>query len=191
MSENSRITNERSITNRGGRGNINNTGDNPIFGDVTFQLPRQKTLNRTVLYEFCKQFSESTLPEPIADEESILPSGINEKMQYNEISVYKKVFTSCDIFLDDVEEILNQIPKREKIVRKIERLYDHTKIEKKWDDKDQLCKIVFDTLLETVSTDPQSSSLFDEDAELAIEALMYYAFTKCKLLDPVPKKTEV
>ncbi|MGE7916676.1 hypothetical protein [Lysinibacillus xylanilyticus] len=188
MLEKFRNNNERSINTRGGTGNFNNTGDYPIFGDVTFQLPKPKTLNRTVLYEFCKQFSESTLPEPTTDEEKKLPSGISEKMQYNEISVYKKVFKSCDIYLDDVEDILNQIPKRESIIRKIERLYDHTKIEKKWDDKDQLCKIVFDTLFESVSNDPQSSHLYDEDAELAIEVLMYYAFTKCKLLDPVPKK---
>lgn len=190
MATNSYSNNERNINTRGGRGNISNTGDYPIFGDVTFQLPKLKTLNRTVLYEFCKQFSESALPEPIANKEKIIPSGISEKMQYNEISVYEKVFRSCDIYLNDVEEILNQIPKRESIIRKIERIYDHTKIDKKWDNKDQLCKIVYDTLLESVSTDPQSSQLFDEDAELAIEALMYYAFTKCKLLDPVPKKTE-
>lgn len=185
--------NERSINTRGGRDNINNTGDYPIFGDIYVVPPPPNPikLNRTVLYSFCKQFSETTLPEAIISDSYILPSEIDNKMNYNEIQFYKEVFINCDIYLNDVEDILTQIPKREVIILKIARIYGTKKLKNNWQNKDQLCSSVFDELMKVIINDPQSSHLFNEETELAIEALMYYAFTKCKLLDPVPERTEV
>lgn len=184
---------ERSINTRGGRNNINNTGDNPFFGDIYVVPPpsNPRKLNRTVLYSFCKQFSETTLPEAIISDSHALPSEIDNKMNYNEIQYYREVFINCDIYLNDVEEILIQIPKREVIILKIARIYRTKKLQNNWNNKDQLCSFVFEELMEVITNDPLSGQLFNEETELAIEALMYYAFTKCKLLDPVPERTEV
>ncbi|PEC81957.1 hypothetical protein [Bacillus cereus] len=179
------FANKRNIENNGPNA-VNNTGDGATF-EINYNYTNTpKRLNRTYLYEFCVGFSE--VDDSPADYNTERISGIEEKMGYNEIELYKKIFFECDYYIDDVEIILKGIPRRQRILSKISFMYQRFKKFENWENKDELCERVYSTLFEMVENDSNSSEMFLEDAELAIHALMYYAFTKCKLLDPLPKK---
>jgi phage pi2 protein 07 len=166
-----------------GHGNLNNTGNGNNFKFEYYFNPI-KRLNRTYLYDFCVKFAE--IEDGNENYNTAVTSDIEEKMNYNEINLYKEIFLECDHYFDDVELILQEIPNRQRILSKIEFQYKRFKNFDKWKNKDELCEKVYRSLLETIENDQNSSNIIIEDAEIAIHALMYYAFVKCKLLDPVP-----
>jgi hypothetical protein len=162
---------------------INNTGNGNVF-EINYNKSSRIIINRTYLYEFCVKFSSI---EDISEYSIEITSDIEDKMDYNEISVYKELFSECDHYLDDVESILEEIPNRQRILSLINFKYKRLKGLDEWKHKDELCEKVYQYLIHTVGNDQSSSDIILEDAELAIHALMYYAFVKCKLLDPIPK----
>ena len=170
---------ERTIRDTG-QDSVNNTGDNNTF---YINHGAAKPLNRTLLYDFCEIFS-STVSDTNYD--LVAASDIQEKMDYNEIVAYREIFHEVEHFIDDVATVLDQIPKRELIVASINHLYDRIKRRDQWPDKDGLCDSVYNEMFEMVAADRNSVELYREEAERAIHALMYYAFVKCKILDPVP-----
>jgi hypothetical protein len=166
-----------------GDNTINNTGDGVNF-EINNYIGQKKILNRTYLFEFCLKFSEvEDAPE---DYDAILTSDFEGKMNYNEIDVYKDIFMDCDHYLDDVETILEGIPRRQRILSNINTKYKKLKAFGQLENKDEICEGVYNYLIEVVQNDNNSSGFFVEDIDLAIHSLMYYAFTKCKLLDPIP-----
>lgn len=175
------MTKDRNASLKSSDGNIINTGDTIN----KFYSPSAKVLNRTRLYEFCKQFeSLNGLDEP--DYSMELPSDITDKISYNELDEYKEIFIDVSHTLEDVESILSNIPKRGSIIRRIKGIYLNSKIQNKDTNKDLLCNLVFNELLESVNCSDDETSLFQEDTYFAIQCLMYYAFTKCQILDRVP-----
>ena len=109
-------------------------------------------------------------------------------MGYNEIVEYQEIFHDVDHYYDDVEMILEEIPKRERILASIKNHHRRLKRSEEWNNKDELCDLVYDCMMDNIKTVDTVSDMTLEDAELGIHVLMYYAFVKCKLLDPVPKK---
>ncbi|MFJ7471655.1 hypothetical protein ACIQWI_24320 [Peribacillus frigoritolerans] len=176
------VGNKRNIDSNGDN-SINNTGDGAQF-EINNYVGQKKILNRTYLFDFCLKFSEVEDAPEVYDAD--LTSDFEGKMDYNEIDVYKDIFFECDHYLDDVEIILEGIPRRQRILSNINTKYKKIKRFGQWDNKDELCEGVYDYLIEAIQNDNNSKSIFVEDVELAIHALMYYAFTKCKLLDPIP-----
>ncbi len=174
--------NERNIRDTGPQ-SINNTGDG---NKININLGG-KILNRTLLYDFCLKFS--AIDDDVSYE-LVVASDIQDKMEYNQIPAYQKIFREVDYYFNDVDYILEQIPKRERILAFINRKYDRLKRTEQWSSKDKLCDLVYDSLFELVASDRNSSEIFWEDVDQAIHALMYYAFVKCKLLDPVPAPNE-
>ncbi|MEI3610190.1 hypothetical protein [Pseudogracilibacillus sp. SO10305] len=169
-----------------GDGTINNTGDGAKF-EINNYAGQKKVLNRTYLFDFCLKFSViEDVPESYNGE---FTSDYEGKMEYNEIEVYKDIFFECDHYLDDVETILEGIPKRQRILSNINNKYKKIKRFGQWGNKDELCEGVYDYLIDVIQNDNNFKDIYVEDAELAIHALMYYAFTKCKLLDPIPIST--
>lgn len=162
---------------------VNNTGDGAKF-EIHHHNGSQKILNRTYLYDFCVQFSE--VEDNNESYSTEVTSDIEEKMDYNEIELYKEIFFECDHYIDDVELILEGIPRRQRILSKINNKYRRLKAFEKWQSKDQICEWVYNYLIETIENDKNAGDIILEDVELAIHALMYYTFTKCKLLDPIP-----
>ncbi|TCW43231.1 hypothetical protein EC917_1467 [Bacillus thuringiensis] len=77
------------------------------------------------------------------------------------------------------------------MVKKIRTVYlEVEKVRKKEEfDGDYVIKQVFFRLKEEVcySALISESDLLDEEVDEAIYLIMFYAFTKCKLLKPVPK----
>lgn len=170
--------NNASIKN--GDNNLINTGD----VNINNYNSNPGILNRTRLYEFCEQFSFlDDLYEP--DYSFELPSDISDKISYNELDEYNEIFKDVSHTLDDVENILSNIPKRGSIIKKIKGIYLNCKIDNKDKSKDQLCKLVFHKLLEQLNYTNSEASLYEEDTYFAIQCLMYYSFTKCQILDRI------
>ncbi|MBP3950299.1 ABC-three component system protein [Bacillus suaedae] len=173
-----------SIKNNGHH-NLNNTGSDNDFSSTTNNYYSQglKTLNRSYLYEFCEAFSQVD-PAIENDYNTQLTSDITKKMTHNEIDVYRTIFQECDHYYSDVDSILLEIPKRQRIITNINRTYIKKKNFEKWENKDHLCDLVYQSLYQ-ILVNNLGSDIMEEDATEAIHAIMYYAFIKCKLLDPI------
>lgn len=167
---------------------LENSDNNKVStGDIEnyYDIHPNMMLNKTRLYEFCKHFSElDEYDEP--EYNTDLPSDITDKINYNQLNEFKEVFESVTHTLEDTENILSNIPRRNSIVRRIKGIYIQHKIENANATKDKLCMLVFNDLLKTIHNSEGSDNLFLEDTYFAIQALMYYAFTKCQILERVP-----
>lgn len=147
-----------------------------------------QTLNRTFLYDFCEKLISSVIGY---DEYEITnATNFDDKIHYNEIDLYKDIFYECDYYLEDVEIMLEEIPNRQIILQKINWIYKKEKKFSVWNCKDQLCENVYMKLFEQIQTDQKSQHLIIEEVELSLHLLMYYSFTKCKLLDPIPEEEQ-
>lgn len=144
------------------------------------------TLNRTLLFDFC----EKIISIGIGYDEYEITTATNfdDKIQYNEIEIYKEIFYECDYYLEEVELVLEEIPNRQLVLQKINKIYKKEKKFSKENCKDKLCENVYNILFEQVKSDQNSSSLLIEEVEQSLHLIMYYSFTKCKLLDPMPKE---
>lgn len=173
------INRERNVSLKNSHNNTINTGDNYYINSPTM-------LNRTRLYEFCKAFSKIDGLDEL-DYSIDLPSDITEKINYNELKVFNRIFSDVSHTLEDVETVLSGIPKRGTIIRKIKGVYSNIVIKENYKTKDDLCRMVFEELLQIVNTSFDKDDLYREDTYFAIQSLLYYAFTKCQILDKVPK----
>ncbi|MFU1796434.1 ABC-three component system protein [Paenibacillus azoreducens] len=167
-----------------GLNSVNNTGNGNHF-NIQNHLSAARILNRTYLYDFCEKFS--MVDDGSDGYNTNITSGINDKIAYNEISLYKDIFKECDHYYEDVESILEEIPKRQRILTNINIQYRRLKELDEWNSKDELCDKVYQYLIQTIENDQNSGNIVVEDVELAIHSLMYYTFVKCKLLDPLPQ----
>ncbi len=171
--------NSKSIQSNG-NGNLNNTG---YIGQVHLHTV-PKTLNRSYLFDICEKISR--LPEAEEEYKLSIPSGIIEKMEYHELVIYRAKFESTDHLLGDVEGILKEFLKPSSIINTVHFIYLEHREAAQWTNKDSLCKLVFEDLKIRLSKDRNAEDFWVEEAEHALYALMYYCFTKCKLLDPIP-----
>ncbi|MCM3280782.1 hypothetical protein M3591_09575 [Exiguobacterium sp. MER 193] len=177
-----------SIRNEGDNNtNINGDRINVDQRNITNVVFENRFLSRTLLFEFCDKFSRIDVPIDYGD--LLEPSKYEEKMDYNSIEVYKSIFLEVDHYYDDIEDILMAIVRRERILSNINNTYRKHKRFSVWTDKDHLCEMVYKDLIQQTLNDASFSEMYIEDTQEAIHALMYYAFTKCRLLDPVPVKS--
>ncbi|GEL76564.1 ABC-three component system protein [Tenuibacillus multivorans] len=168
-----------------GDDNFNNSGNNNDFRKYEKHYHNQpRSLNRSYLFDFCIEFSKKDL-SPENEYDISITSNIEDKMDFNDLDLFKDFFIGCSHYIEDVETILEDIPNRELLIKNINSIYKNTKKFKQWDDKDHLCHLVFESLYEKLSTNVRSYDMIEEEAVEAIYAIMYYAFTKCKILDPI------
>lgn len=174
------VNRERNASLKGSHDNVVNTGDTNYYYSNT-----PPKLNRSRLYEFCKEFVEIEGLEESAYS-LVLPSDIADKIEYNELKEYKEIFIDVSHTLEDVDRTLSQIPKRGNIIRRIKSIYLNFQIEKNEVSKNELCRLVFDELFQIIDYSNDENKLYVEDTSFAIQSLMYHAFTKCQILDRVP-----
>ncbi|MCL1702436.1 hypothetical protein [Lysinibacillus sp. Bpr_S20] len=177
------------------------SGDNgtSIVGDgnnlTTFNFGSQtpKILKRSAIFDVCKTIAE--LDIDYDDEYSIQNnSDWMEKFEYNKVDLYVGIFDNYSDGYDEVSKVLHGYLKKTIMVKKIRTVYlevEKVREEEKLDG-DYVIKQVFNRLKEEVcySALISESDLLDEEVDQAIYLIMFYAFTKCKLLKPVPKDVE-
>ncbi|WP_413536692.1 hypothetical protein [Carnobacterium divergens] len=144
----------------------------------------------SLIYNVCKVISE--LEFEATEKYSIEKnSEWNSKIAYNEIHSYKTIFQDQYLSYDKVEQALKTIPKRDLIVRNIRTIYQKEKV--KNENKDEVLDQVFEELSSLVVTSGIScgNELYEEEKNDAIYSVMFYTFTKCQLLEPVPNHGEL
>lgn len=163
-------------------------GDKNILKIYNFDSQTPKILKRSVIFDVCKTIAE--LDIDYDDEYSIQNnSDWMEKFEYNKVDIYVEVFDNYSDGYNEVSKILHGYLKKAIMVKKIRTVYlELEKVrERKNLDGDYIIKQVFNRLKEEVcySSLITEADLFDEEIDEAIYLLLFYAFTKCKLLKPV------
>ncbi|MGZ9697641.1 hypothetical protein ACVU03_07325 [Bacillus safensis] len=152
-----------------------------------------KILKRSAIFDVCKIIAD--LDIDYDDEYSIQNnSDWMEKFEHNKVKVYVEIFDNYSDGYDEVSKVLNGYLKKSIMVKKIRTVYlevEKIREEEKFDG-DYVINQVFNRIKEEVcySALISESDLLDEEVDEAIYLIMFYAFTKCKLLKPVPKDVE-
>lgn len=178
--------------------NIARSGDNgtSIVGDhnnvleIKFDSKTPRILKRSVIFDVCKQIAE--LDIEYDDEYSIQTnSDWMEKFEFNNVDDYIEVFDNYSDRYDEVSKVLHSYLKKTVMIQKIRAVYLKVEKVRKREklDGDYVIEEVFNRLKEGVlySEYISGSVSVDEEFDEAIYLIMFYAFTKCKLLKPVPK----
>jgi hypothetical protein len=168
------------------------TGDNgvAVVGNdneikIVNSLP---TTNRSFLYDVCCIIADADIDEN-AEYSIHTNSEWNAKMKYNGIKKYARLFDLHSYSYGDVEEILANFEKRAILIRHIKGIYIGFLSEREGLSKDKLLDLVFTKLLRIVKECNISSGnlLTEEQKSETIYQVMFYAFTKCQLLEPIPE----
>lgn len=160
---------------------IANTGDN-----VSITLNHfSDGPKRSIIFNVCRAISESNIEY---DEEYSIKNNANwlHKFSFNNVKRYQEIFEDYASGYDKIEEILRGFPFREMTIRKIHTCY--LKSLRNYDTKnfdgDSILEDVFKQL-KTLAANVnviESEPLYDESIDEAIYLIMFYAFSKCKLL---------
>ncbi|MFD1040340.1 hypothetical protein ACFQ3N_18350 [Virgibacillus byunsanensis] len=165
-------------------------GNKNSLTTFNFSSHTPKILKRSAVFDVCKIIAE--LDIDYDDEYSIQNnSDWMEKFEYNKVDLYVEVFDNYSDGYDEVSKVLHGYLKKTIMVKKIRTVYLEIERvrEKEKLDGDFVIKQVFDRLKEEVwyNASINESDILDEEVDAAIYMIMFYAFTKCKLLKPVPK----
>ena len=175
---------------RSGDNGTSLVGDNNTLITFNFGSQTPRILNRSAIFDVCKTIAE--LDIEYDDEYSIQTnSDWMEKFVHNEVDLYIEVFDNYSDGYDEVSKVLHSYLKKTVMVKKIRTVYLEVEKVRKQEkfDGDYVIEQVFRRLKEEVcySALISETDLFNEEVDEAIYLIMFYAFTKCKLLKPVPK----
>ncbi|STD27412.1 ABC-three component system protein [Enterococcus mundtii] len=157
---------------------------------VTQLLPPIREPKRSLIYDVCKMIAEKDFEE--TSEYSIYQN-INwtRKIEYNEIKKYKILFEEYSFAREDIEELLEGYEKRTTLIKHIKTLYINSIFELPDEDNDVKLDWVFTNLCTIVDeADNYTDKIYMEDRDQAIYQLMFYAFTKCQILEIPPIRSE-
>lgn len=164
--------------------------DNTINNYLALNTRQPK---RSVLTRVCLSISNSGLSE---ETDYDLDSNMDwlKKYEYNNVDVFQEIFEVYSLNYPIIEQVLRDIPEeREIMIKKIHVLYLQTK-RNPFKDSDytfkgdqilekiffQIRNIVFDELADDSNEDKNK---YIEEYEESIYLIMFYSFTKCKILE--------
>lgn len=174
---------------RSGDNGTSIVGDGNTVTSIKFDQNTPKILSRSLISDVCKTIAEMDIDYD--DYYSIQQnSDWMKKFEYNNVGIYVDIFDNYSDGYDEVSKVLQGNMKKSAMVMKIRTIYLKIDSSKPEDaDGDYIVSQVFDVLKNEVCCRELISpiGLLDEDVDAAIYLIMFYAFTKCKLLKPVPK----
>jgi len=179
------MANKATITS--GNSTINTIGnDNDIS---VFNTIENNSFKRSLLYDICRIIKDANIPLHDADEYLFKESGWEEKMDYNHIDVYAEIFKQEAFAYDELDNVMKEFTNRQEMIMKINHTYkmilkEHVEA---ISDNDVVLEEVFLKLMKVVddSSLPEDEQIHLEHKERYIKLIMFYAFTKCKLLKAV------
>ncbi|EPH74754.1 TPA: hypothetical protein ACGY62_001448 [Enterococcus faecalis] len=143
---------------------------------------------RAFVFDVCKIIVEKNFEE---NAEYSISSNANwsKKIEYNQIDKYELIFDEYSFAREDIEELLEGYENRTKLIRNFKTLYIDSTYKFPNENNDYRLDWVFKSLCNIVdeSSEP-TDALYTEDRNQAIYQLMFYAFTKCQILEKPPKK---
>ncbi|HFE9852557.1 TPA: hypothetical protein ACGBG5_003359 [Enterococcus faecalis] len=164
-------------------------GDKNSIINVKFGSKTPKILSRSLISSICKTIGDMDIE--YENEYSIQKnSDWMEKFEYNGVDLYIDVFDNYSDGYDEVSKILQGHLKKTAMIMKIRTIYlkiEHSRPD--GENGDYIISRIFDILKEEVCCQELINpvGLIDEDVDAAIYLIMFYVFTKCKILKVVPK----
>jgi hypothetical protein len=110
-------------------------------------------------------------------------------MEYNHIEIYADIFNQEAFAYDELDNVMKEFSNRQQMIMKINHTYKMV-LKEHIDnpiDNDFILEEVFRRLMKVVddSSLPEKEQIHLEHKERYIRLIMFYAFTKCKLLKAV------
>ncbi|WP_407371123.1 hypothetical protein [Carnobacterium sp.] len=143
---------------------------------------------RAFIYDICKIIVEKNFDGSV---EYSISDNVNWslKIEYNEIVKYKMLFDEYSFAREDIEGLLDGYESRTILIRSFKRLYVDSVCDFPDKSNDDRLDWIFKELCKAVdeASDPMAS-MYIEERDQAILQLMFYAFTKCQILEKPPKK---
>lgn len=179
MSSNSLTASDGSVAIRGNNNNVSQHIVPPI-----------REPKRAFVYEVCKLIVDKNFDEN--SEYSISENADwTKKIEYNKIEKYKILFEEYSFAREDIEELLNGYENRTKLIRNFKSLYINSVYNFPDANNDFRLDCVFEKLCTTVDESSiLSDEIYIEDRNQSIYQLMFYAFTKCQILEIPPRKVD-
>ncbi|WPK11285.1 hypothetical protein R6U77_15535 [Lysinibacillus louembei] len=110
-----------------------------------------------------------------------------EKMEYNFLDHYKDIFEEYCIFYEAVEEVFRSTNiNGTRLLRRINIIYKDILIENAHLNSDKIIKNVINTLKKVVEDSYEETTLTTEHIEDVILSVVFFAFTRCKVLEKPP-----
>lgn len=176
---------------KSGDNSVSISGENNQVTFNSFNENKLHILKRTAIFEICQRIANIQIDYD--DEYSIQHnSDWMDKFAYNNVNTYVEIFDNYSDGYDEVSEILQSYLNKTKMVKKVRTLYleiEKVRFERKLDG-DYVLDQLFKKLKEEVcySASFNTVDLLDEDVDEAIYLIMFYVFTKCKILKPIPEE---
>lgn len=180
------MTNDKPIIHTG-HDSIANTGDGNTIS--LYKTVENNSFKRSILYDICRAIKNASIPLYEELDYDFKESGWDEKMDYNQIQIYADIFRQEAFAYDELDEVMREFTNREAMIMKINHTYRMTLKEQTNPniDNDTILEEVFNKLMKVVddSSFPEKKQIHIEQKERYIRLIMFYAFTKCKLLKAV------
>ena len=191
------MANERKTTLKG---NENTVGDGNISvnieGDLVLGKENKRKVNQSILYEVCVDFLKASNQNSLkASEEYSTQHNSDwfEKLEYNKVDELRELLDYYGVMnLKEVQLVLDKLDSPDELVMFIHSKYKEVKVKNKEKTKDEMLLILYDILYDILKKSQDNSEdkyiLYDEEINKYVYSLIFYCFTKCKVLDPIPKK---
>lgn len=151
-------------------------------------MARPREPKRAFVFDVCKIIVEKNFEENV---KYSISDNVNwtKKIEYNEIVKYEMIFDEYSFAREDIEELLNGYENRTKLIRNFKTLYIDSVCKYPSENNDFRLDWVFESLCIIVDEASEPTNpIYIEDRNQAIYQLMFYAFTKCQILEKPPKE---
>lgn len=147
--------------------------------------------NPSILYDLCKKLCKKIDFKEIEElEYEMYNSDWIEKLEYNKIEkVYLNIFKEISLDLDIIEEVVNSLDNQDSFIKWINLKYQKLCVKFPKKTKEQILIALNEEMEEQLKNTIENDNIYAiEELSLNIDRILFYAFTRCKVLDPIKKQ---
>lgn len=162
--------------------------ENNQYGEGSTQIINisEIVVKKSTIYEFCKIFS--TMASEIKSEENISNVSMEweQKMILNELVEYKNIFDEVCINYDTISDALEELGMQSPLIETIINEYRRIKIIHSGETNEYQLVVLHETLFKiTNESRITNEKICTEEIKKAIDSIIFYVFSKCKILKSV------
>ncbi|AHN24268.1 MULTISPECIES: hypothetical protein [Lysinibacillus] len=180
-------SNNTTITNQtiGNKSAVINGDDGTI--NQTIQNITLKTITPSEIYKVC-EILDGNLVETNDLSYAINPDWLC-KMEFNTLQIYKKIFMEYSIFYESVAKVFSSSTiNGPSLLRRINTIYNDVLLINANVESDKIVHSIISKLRDIVNNSYQNTTLTHEHIEDVLISVVFFAFTRCKILNIPPKE---
>lgn len=164
----------------------NSTVINGHNNAITENFYNYKTITPSDIYEVC-EILDGNLSDSDSLEYSLNPDWLY-KMEYNSLCLYKEKFEEYCMFYESVETVFRSSTfNGTRLLRRINTIYIEIATTDDQLNSDQIIQHIINNLREIVKDSYENTTLTSEHIEDVIISVVFFAFTRCKILKKPPR----